>query len=153
VSSSGSNVGHYFIIKTLLNSVPNVRRQPSFSYRRSRWTQGIFFRKVSYSSHDVPSKMYQTVYKCVGFKVLTAVTTNNTIVWDVTPCNLVEIHRRFKGSYFLRLQCRRLSTASRAWFFLFFRLGLLFDLQAGSATFPRNFGGLIPDCTALHLRK
>lgn len=29
------------------------------------------------------------------------------IVWDVTPCNMVEVYRRLGGTYCLRLQGRR----------------------------------------------
>jgi hypothetical protein len=35
---------------------------------------------------------------------MTASTTKNTVFWDVTPCSLVEICRRFGGTYFLHLQ-------------------------------------------------
>jgi hypothetical protein len=28
----------------------------------------------------------------IGFAILTAVTLNSTIFWDVTPCNLVEVN-------------------------------------------------------------
>jgi hypothetical protein len=34
----------------------------------------------------------------VGFKVLTAVATNNIVFWDVTPCSAVEFHRIFGGT-------------------------------------------------------
>jgi hypothetical protein len=40
----------------------------------------------------------------VGSEILTASTTKNTVFWDVTPCSLVEIYRRFGETYFLRLQ-------------------------------------------------
>jgi hypothetical protein len=33
------------------------------------------------------------------FQVLTAAGTKMTVFWDVTPCSLIEIFRRFRGSY------------------------------------------------------
>jgi hypothetical protein len=45
---------------------------------------------------------------CLNFtQVLTSVITNSPIVSDVTPCNLVEIPRRFEGTYWLHLLKRR----------------------------------------------
>lgn len=40
----------------------------------------------------------------LGFQVHTAVTINMTIIWDVTPCTLAEIHLRFRGNFYLHLQ-------------------------------------------------
>jgi hypothetical protein len=34
----------------------------------------------------------------VKFKDLTAASMNITIFWDVAPCSLVEIDRRFRGA-------------------------------------------------------
>jgi hypothetical protein len=40
------------------------------------------------------------------FQVLTAVSMNMTVFWDVAPCSLVEIDRRFRGAYCLYHQGR-----------------------------------------------
>lgn len=40
----------------------------------------------------------------VRFTVLTVVTTKNNVVWNVMPCNDVEIYQYFKGTYCLHLQ-------------------------------------------------
>jgi hypothetical protein len=41
--------------------------------------------------------------KCVWvrFQVLTAASMKITIFWDVAPCSLVEVYRRFRGAYCL----------------------------------------------------
>jgi hypothetical protein len=41
----------------------------------------------------------------ICFQVITAVTTDNAVLWDVTPCSL-EKARRFGGTYRLQLQDR-----------------------------------------------
>jgi hypothetical protein len=35
----------------------------------------------------------------VRFQVLTATGMNMTVDWDLAPCSLVEIYRRFRGAY------------------------------------------------------
>jgi hypothetical protein len=34
---------------------------------------------------------------CVGFEVLTAVSTKMAVFWVVAPCSLVEVYQRFTG--------------------------------------------------------
>jgi hypothetical protein len=48
----------------------------------------------------------------VGFEVFTTVTLENTVLWDMTPCSLVEVYRRFGGTYFLYLQSLRVIQAT-----------------------------------------
>lgn len=43
----------------------------------------------------------------IGFDVLTAATLNRSILWAVTPCNLVEVHWRFGVTLYLHLQDRK----------------------------------------------
>jgi hypothetical protein len=50
---------------------------------------------LSWEQHCV----IQRKSKSVGFEVLTAVTMKGFIVWDVTPCSLVEVHKRSEGTY------------------------------------------------------
>jgi hypothetical protein len=45
-------------------------------------------------------------------EVMTAVTTNSTIFWDVTSCSLVDIHRCFEGISCLYLQDWKANQAS-----------------------------------------
>jgi hypothetical protein len=35
--------------------------------------------------------------QCVGFEVLTAVSTKMAVFWVVAPCSLVEVYQRFRG--------------------------------------------------------
>jgi hypothetical protein len=44
-----------------------------------------------------------------GFEVLTAVTINSTVMWDLMPRNAVEVQRSFGGKCYLHLQDRRVS--------------------------------------------
>jgi hypothetical protein len=45
--------------------------------------------------------------KYIPFKVFTAVVMKSTIFWDITPCSLLSVNRRFGGTYRLHLQGRR----------------------------------------------
>jgi hypothetical protein len=46
-----------------------------------------------------------------GFEVLTAAVTKNCILWDITPCNLLKVNRRFGRTFRLNLQGRRINQA------------------------------------------
>jgi hypothetical protein len=59
----------------------------------------------------------------VGFEVLTAVTIKSSFFWDITPCHVVKVNQRFRGTYWLHLCGRKviqprkkLETRSRALF-------------------------------------
>jgi hypothetical protein len=41
--------------------------------------------------------MARNINKCVGFEVLTAVSTKMAVFWVVAPCSLVEFYQRFRG--------------------------------------------------------
>jgi hypothetical protein len=45
-----------------------------------------------------------TQHLTVGFEVLTAVSTKMAVFWVVAPCSLVEVYRRFGGTYCLHHQ-------------------------------------------------
>jgi hypothetical protein len=47
------------------------------------------------------------LYSFVGFEVFTAVVMKSIIFWDMTPCSLLSVNRRFGGTYRLHLQGRR----------------------------------------------
>jgi hypothetical protein len=36
---------------------------------------------------------------CARLQVLTAPSVKMTAFWDVAPCSLMEVHRRFRGAY------------------------------------------------------
>jgi hypothetical protein len=40
----------------------------------------------------------------VGFQIIMAANMKMTDFWDVAPCNLIEIYRRFGGAYCLHNQ-------------------------------------------------
>jgi hypothetical protein len=44
-----------------------------------------------------------TVNHLRTFQVLTAASMNMTVFWDVVPCSLVEIDRRFRGAYCIQI--------------------------------------------------
>jgi hypothetical protein len=77
----------------------------------------------------------------VGFEVLTAVAVKNSIFWDITLCSLLKDNRRFRGTFRLNLQGRRINqtrnqletgnqqnVASIIWI----KEGLFFDPEDGS---------------------
>jgi hypothetical protein len=74
------------------------------------------------------------------------------IFWDLTPCSLVKLTNISEVCTIpiFRIEeeakhaiCKNLLLVSC----------LLFDPEDGGSTFVRNFGVLIPDYTALHLRR
>jgi hypothetical protein len=82
------------------------------------------------------------------FEILAAVTMDSTVFWDVTPCNPLEIHRRFVGSK--DKPSREL--AGSALLASCFWLDLLFYPEDGRSTFLRYFVTLVPHYTASHPR-
>jgi hypothetical protein len=81
--------------------------------------------------------MGKLVIKDAGFELVTAVTMKSNDFRDVTPCNLVELYRRFGRTYSFQLLGSRLSQAS----------SLKMEI------FLRNIGQRLPDYTASHLRE
>jgi hypothetical protein len=56
------------------------------------------------------------IYKVVGDEVVTAVIMNNTVLWDMTACSMVEVNRRFgeeKTSHATRKKKGALSSKRR----------------------------------------
>jgi hypothetical protein len=43
----------------------------------------------------------------VGFEILTAVVLKSSIFWDIIPCSPLNVNQHFRGTCYLRLQCRR----------------------------------------------
>jgi hypothetical protein len=70
---------------------------------------------------------FEIITICVGFDVLTAVVMKSTVFLDVTPCSSLKV----TGILF----------------------GLFFDPEDRGDVFPRNFGWLSTDCTALYPRR
>jgi hypothetical protein len=62
----------------------------------------------------------------VGFEVFTPVVMKSFIFWDITPCSLLKVNRRFGGKCHLRLQGRRISQARAL-------LAICFTLVSGLA--------------------
>jgi hypothetical protein len=67
------------------------------------------YRRAAPRSEKYDNLHNEHLYK--GSEVLTAVVMKSSIFWDVTPCSLLEVNRRFGGTCRLRLQCRRISQA------------------------------------------
>jgi hypothetical protein len=42
-----------------------------------------------------------TFYTHLGFEAITAVVMKSSIFWDITPCSLLKVNRRFGGIYHL----------------------------------------------------
>jgi hypothetical protein len=56
-------------------------------------------------------QIFQKYECCLGFEVFTAVVMKSTILWDIKPCSLLKVNRRFGGTYRLLLHGRRISKA------------------------------------------
>ena len=54
-----------------------------------------------------------TVY--VGYECLMVVTMHNTVIWDVTPFNLIAIYRSFGAAFRYRLQDCKIGYKNIAW--------------------------------------
>jgi hypothetical protein len=54
-------------------------------------------------------RMTAVLHNRVGFEVRTAVVIKSTIFWDITPCSILKVNRRFGGIYRLHLQGRKIS--------------------------------------------
>jgi hypothetical protein len=67
--------------------------------------------KVSYETF-IP--MSREIRGIVGFEVLTAVAVKGSVFWGITPCSPLKASRRFGGTSYLHLQCRRISRAVKA---------------------------------------
>jgi hypothetical protein len=63
------------------------------------------------SLYDVPSIHETYINNYVTLEVFTAVATNLTVFWNLTPCSLVEMYQHSAGTRYLHLQCRRPSEA------------------------------------------
>jgi hypothetical protein len=88
----------------------------------------------------------KTNYRNIGFEVFTAVVLKSIFFWDMTPCSLQSCTRRFRGTYRLHLQGRRIvqQTSKQATFF---------DPEDGGDTFLRNVGYNSADYTASYPRR
>jgi hypothetical protein len=57
------------------------------------------------------------------FEVLTTATANEAVFWDVAPCSLVEIYRRFIGAFYLHhqslMEAQHPRRHSSSYFYLF----------------------------------
>jgi hypothetical protein len=67
------------------------------------------------------------------------------IIWDMTPCNLLKVNRRFGGTYRLHIQGQnirrvRIQSESRWQAPARFLLGLFFDPEDGGDMFLQNVG-------------
>lgn len=78
-----------------------------------------------------------TVDNCVGLQVLTEMAMNNTVFWGVTPCSLIEVYRRFRGTYCLHLQGQGVISV---WF-----IDLPFYCKVRGNMFFRNTGKHLQD--------
>jgi hypothetical protein len=96
----------------------------------SSWLQ-FLLATVAPKYYNMPH--FQSMYVYVGFEVLTAVVMKSSIFWDMTPCSLLSVNRRFVGTYLLHLQ-------SSAWYLLHscFLLGLFFYPEDGGDMFLRS---------------
>ena len=72
----------------------------------SRSTNCLYSVPAQLTTSAVQMNLLSLQNKLVRFQAVTMVTTKLTVVWHVTPCNMVEIHRSFVEIYRLHLRCR-----------------------------------------------
>jgi hypothetical protein len=57
-----------------------------------------------------------TTAVCIGFEVHTAVLMKSPVFWNITPCSLLKVNRRFGGIYRLHRQVPRIKPSKKpAW--------------------------------------
>jgi hypothetical protein len=80
----------------------------------SHWLAATL-RCVSVASYDIKFARNLNVFReklnQMALEVLTAVVMKSTVLWDITPCSALKSNRRFRGTYGLHLQGRRISQA------------------------------------------
>jgi hypothetical protein len=69
-------------------------------------SHSIFCQVMSYIPHDVTVHI-GLIY--VGSEFLTAVVTESSVVWDITPCSSLKVNQHFGGTCRLHLQGRIIS--------------------------------------------
>jgi hypothetical protein len=88
---------------------------------------------------------YNIVYECshsrlghsfTGFEVLTAMVTESSFLWVITPCNSLKVNQRFGGTCSFHLQGRRIIQA--AYFMLFPSLSYSSSLQIKAKCYPKR---------------
>jgi hypothetical protein len=87
-------------------------------------------------------KRYTNIFIVVTFQVFTTVSMKMTVFWDVAPCSLVKVERRFRGAYcsIIRAFLRKLSPSPS------------FPEDIGKM-FLRNAGNHLQDYTASQIRR
>jgi hypothetical protein len=79
--------------KSRNNLTPHVRR----STLNTAWNKyGIV--RLSFCSFVPATWIFQSIFVCVRFKVLTAAIMKFRVFWDVSPCSLVGVDLGFRGS-------------------------------------------------------
>jgi hypothetical protein len=90
-------------------------------------------------------------------EVLAALTVKSTSFWDVTPCGLVEVYRRFGEPYCLHilegLRLNQFYYNSLCLLPARYRPGLHSDPEDRGSVVLRNVGKLLPGHTASHPRR
>jgi hypothetical protein len=76
--------------------------------------------------------------KQVGFEVITAVVMKSSIFWDITPCNSLEIKRRFGGTCHIHPYAGNKHNSACYPLHTGFFPGLFFDLEDEDDIFHRN---------------
>jgi hypothetical protein len=91
---------------------------------------------------------------CVGFEVLRAVLTENSVFWDIASCSAVKVEEYFGGERRLHLQRRRIiqarnhHEAGRKQ-----SLAYSSSLKNGATCSSEKFVRLLMDYTALYPRR
>jgi hypothetical protein len=106
--SASQEIPHHLWIRRFIPVVTRSRQQ---SLSRTRWIQSIltaYYFQIYFNItlHSTPRSPKCQVFRPeliihfnVKLQVLVAASMKITVFWDVGPCGLVEIDRRFRGDY------------------------------------------------------
>jgi hypothetical protein len=86
-------------------------------------------------------------------EVFTALSTKTTIFCDVTPCNLVKVHQRLRGTYCAHLQGQRASQDNGTLIIAGFSFGLFLEHRNRGRNFFLNFSKFLLVCMASRTRR
>jgi hypothetical protein len=80
-----------------------------------KWRSCVEFKPISFCerSHEHLGSLRNDEF-LVWFVFLAAVAMRRASFWDVTPCNLVQVHGVFGGTYYVLLQGRQIREAARS---------------------------------------
>jgi hypothetical protein len=79
--------------------------------------------------------MFEKLSNSFGFEILTAVSMESSVFWDITQCSPAKVNRRFWGIYRFHIQGRIVKQAKKKQLYVCVLFGLFFCPEVGGSTF------------------